>query len=76
SFQFFYDMKKIFIFAAIIGIADSVAGIFMSLFFDLPVGSSIIIVSCIVFISAVIISPKRRWKMKKQKGIDEWNNTN
>lgn len=76
SFQFFYDMKKIFIFAAIIGIADSVAGIFMSLFFDLPVGSSIIIVSCIVFISAVIISPKRRWKMKKQKGIDEWNNKN
>jgi len=76
SFQFFYDMKKIFIFAAIIGIADSVAGIFMSLFFDLPVGSSIIIVSCIVFISAVIISPKRRWKVEKQKGIDEWNNKN
>ncbi len=65
AFQFFYDMKKIFIFSAIVGVADSVAGIFVSLIFDLPIGSSIIIVSCIVFIIAVIISPKRKWKVKK-----------
>jgi ABC-type Mn2+/Zn2+ transport system permease subunit len=66
AFQFFYDMKKIFIFSAIGGVADSVAGIFVSLIFDLPIGSSIIIVSCIVFIIAVIISPKRKWKVKKK----------
>jgi len=67
AFQFFYEMKKIFIVSAIVGIADSVAGIFVSLIFDLPVGSSIIIVSCLVFISAVLLSPKRKWKVKKKK---------
>lgn len=66
AFQFFYEMKKIFICSALVGIADSVIGIFVSLTLDLPVGSSIIIVSCIVFIIAVFLSPKRKWKVKKK----------
>ncbi|MBD3227382.1 MAG: hypothetical protein GF329_04265 [Candidatus Lokiarchaeota archaeon] len=67
ALQFFYDMKKIFVLSAIIGISDSLGGIFLSLFLDLPVGSSIIIISCVVFIVAVILSPKRKWKIKKEK---------
>ncbi|MHA1800092.1 MAG: metal ABC transporter permease [Candidatus Helarchaeota archaeon] len=60
--EFSYDMKKIFALSPAIGIGTSVLGYFTSLVFDIPIGSSIIIVSCIIFIIALIVSPKRRRK--------------
>ena len=60
--EFSYDMKKIFALSPVIGIGTCILGYFTSLIFDIPIGSSIIIVSCIIFIIALIISPKRRRK--------------
>jgi len=40
----------------------TVSGLVVSLFFDLPVGSCIVIVSTIVFAVALLLSPKRRRK--------------
>ncbi len=68
--QFVYDTKKLFILSPIIGVLTILGGIYLSLFADFPVASSIIVFSSIVFAIAVIISPKRR-KFKKKQKIDE-----
>jgi len=60
AYQFFYDIKKIIIFSPIFGVASCLLGISISFSLDLPVGSSIAIVSSLSFGTAVIFSPKRR----------------
>ncbi|MHA1315457.1 MAG: metal ABC transporter permease [Candidatus Helarchaeota archaeon] len=60
--EFSYDIKKIFFISPLVGVASCIAGFFISLLFDFPVGSSIIITSCLVFAVAFILSPKRRRK--------------
>ncbi|NHI94534.1 MAG: methyltransferase domain-containing protein [Candidatus Lokiarchaeota archaeon] len=79
--EFSYDMRKIFALSPVIGVGTCILGYFTSLIFDFPIGSSIIIVSCIIFITALIISPKRRRKdsindrknMKKSRDIEFFN---
>ena len=60
AYQFFYDFKKILIFSPLFGIFFSLTGLLLSFFLDLPVGSSIAIVSSLGFGISVIISPKKR----------------
>jgi ABC-type Mn2+/Zn2+ transport system permease subunit len=62
ALQFSENMRKIIIASPIIGMAATVSGLIVSLFFDLPVGSCIVIVSTIVFAIALLLSPKRRRK--------------
>jgi ABC-type Mn2+/Zn2+ transport system permease subunit len=45
----------------------TVSGLFVSLFFDLPVGSCIVIVSTVGFVIALLLSPKRRRKEENKK---------
>ena len=63
--QFSENMRKVIIASPLVGMATTVTGFLISLFFDLPVGSSIVIVSTIVFAIALILSPKRKKKDKK-----------
>jgi ABC-type Mn2+/Zn2+ transport system permease subunit len=60
AYQFFYDMKKIIIFSPLIGIFSCTTGVAVSFLLDLPTGSSIAIVSSLIFGVSVLISPKRR----------------
>jgi len=60
AFQFLLDMKKIILASPIIGASTCVAGLLLSLVLDWPVGSSIVVVSTLTFMIAVIFSPKRR----------------
>jgi len=60
AYQFFYDFKKIVVFSPIVGILSCLAGFILSLAIDFPIGSSIVIVSALVFAVAVAISPKRK----------------
>lgn len=60
AYQFFYDMKKITIVSPIIGVLCCVSGIAISFLADLPVGSSIALVSSAIFGVAVVLSPKRK----------------
>jgi len=60
AYQFFYDFKKILIFSPIFGIIFSLGGIILSFILDLPVGSSIAIISSVGFGVSVILSPKRK----------------
>jgi ABC-type Mn2+/Zn2+ transport system permease subunit/ubiquinone/menaquinone biosynthesis C-methylase UbiE len=60
AYQFIYSTKKLFIVSPIFGIISALAGVFLSLAMDFPIGSSIIIASCLIFVISIIISPKRR----------------
>jgi ABC-type Mn2+/Zn2+ transport system permease subunit len=74
AYQFFYDFKKIIIFSPIIGIASCLAGFYLSLLTDFPIGASIVIVSAAVFAVAIIVSPKRK-KGNGKKSIKRIPNT-
>lgn len=63
--QFSENMRKIVIASPLLGMVSTVSGFFVSLFFDLPVGSCIVIVSTMVFAAALLLSPKRRRKEEK-----------
>lgn len=60
AYQFFYDMKKIIFLSPVIGVLCCITGVVVSFLLDLPTGSSIAIVSSVVFGVSVLLSPKRR----------------
>ncbi len=66
ALQFSENMRKVVIASPLIGMSTTVSGLVVSLFFDLPVGSCIVIVSTIVFVIALILSPKRRKKEENE----------
>ena len=65
--QFSENMRKVVIASPLVGMATTVSGLFVSLFFDLPVGSCIVIVSTAVFVVALLFSPKRKRKEDPKK---------
>ena len=65
--QFSENMRKVVIASPLVGMATTVSGLFVSLIFDFPVGSCIVIVSTIVFAVALLLSPKRRRKEENGK---------
>ncbi|UCE92371.1 MAG: metal ABC transporter permease [Methanobacteriota archaeon] len=60
AYQFFWDFKKIMIFAPTIGVASCLSGFVFSLETDFPIGASIVIVSALVLAVSIAVSPKRR----------------
>ncbi|MEF8879223.1 MAG: metal ABC transporter permease [Candidatus Thermoplasmatota archaeon] len=60
AYQFFYDFKKIMIFSPLVGIISCLVGIFVSLYFDFPVGAAIVIISALFFAFSILFSPKRK----------------
>jgi ABC-type Mn2+/Zn2+ transport system permease subunit len=60
AYQFSSDMKRIMWASPVIGIVTSLGGFLLSLQLDMPVGSSIIIVSALTLAVAISVSPKRR----------------
>jgi len=68
-YQFVYDLKKLFIYSPLVALITALGGMFMSLWLGLPVASSIIIISSILFVLAAMISPKRRTQNLLRKQI-------
>jgi ABC-type Mn2+/Zn2+ transport system permease subunit len=64
--QFSENMRKVIIVSPLVGMATTISGFFISLFFDLPVGSCIVIFSTLVFAIALLTSPKRRRKEENE----------
>ncbi len=60
--QFSENMRKVIVYSPLVGMTTTVAGLFISVLFDFPAGSSIVIVSTIFFAIALLLSPKRRRK--------------
>lgn len=71
AYQLTYNMKRMFLLAAIFGVASGWAGLLFSYIFNIPSGATIVITSSVIFLLATIFSPKRRvkrWQDKLHQG--------
>ncbi len=67
AYQLTYNMKKMFLLAALFGVVSGWAGLLLSYAFNIPSGATIVITSSIIFMIAALFSPKRkvrRWQTK------------
>jgi ABC-type Mn2+/Zn2+ transport system permease subunit len=65
--QFSENMRKVIVYSPLVGMTTTISGLLVSLFFDFPASSCIVIVSTIVFAIALLLSPKRRRKEENEK---------
>lgn len=63
--QFTYDIKKIMILSPILGVFCCLSGSLLSLTYNFPVGTTIVIMTALTFTISVLLSKKR----KKGKGL-------
>ncbi len=71
AYQLTYSMKRMFLLSAGFGVLASLAGLMLSYFFDLPSGATIVVTSSVIFLLAVVFSPKRKVKRWQQKPAAE-----
>ena len=71
AYQLTYSMKKMFLLSALFGVLSSLIGLFLSYYFNLPSGATIVVTSSVIFLVAVIFSPKRKVKRWQQKPVQE-----
>jgi len=72
AYQLTYSMKKMFLLSALFGVLSSLVGLFLSYYFNLPSGATIVVSSSVIFLLAVVFSPKRkvkRWQQKPVQGM-------
>jgi manganese/iron transport system permease protein len=67
AYQLTYSMKKMFILSAVFGVLSGWLGLLLSYFLDIPSGATIVITSSIIFLVALIFSPKRKVKGWRQE---------
>ncbi|MFA5645893.1 MAG: metal ABC transporter permease [Candidatus Ratteibacteria bacterium] len=60
AYQLTYDLKKMYVIAALLGLASGWTGLLVSFFLNIPTGAPIALASVLFFLLAVIASPKRR----------------
>jgi len=66
AYQLTYSMKRMFLIAAGLGVLSGWVGLLFSYLFNIPSGATIVITSSLVFMIAVIFSPKRKVKQLKE----------
>lgn len=66
ALQLTYNLKRMFVLAAVFGVASCWAGLAASYWWDLPAGASIVITSSGIFGVAAALSPKRNVKQWKK----------
>jgi manganese/iron transport system permease protein len=71
AYQLTYNMNKMFLLAAIFGVASGWAGLLLSYLFNIPSGATIVITSSIIFMVCAFFSPKRKSRKWQVKPISE-----
>ncbi len=71
AYQLTYSMKKMFFLSAGFGVLSSWMGLLFSYVFNIPSGATIVVTSSIIFMLAVIFSPKRKVKRWQKKPLAE-----
>ena len=69
AFQLTYSLKRMFILAAVFGVASCWMGLFASYLWDVGAGAAIVLTSTAIFAIATALSPKRKMKKWKPTGI-------
>ncbi len=67
AYQLSYDLKRIFLLAALFGVASCWVGLLVSYWLDIPSGAVIVLVSALVFLLATLLSPKKRALSKRER---------
>lgn len=67
AYQLSYDLKRIFILAALFGVASCWTGLTLSYWLDVSSGAVIVLVSTLIFILATIGSPKKRSLSRRER---------
>jgi manganese/iron transport system permease protein len=67
AYQLTYSMKRMFLLSALFGVISGWAGLLFSYLFDIPSGATIVVTSSVIFLLAVIFSPKRKVKRWQQQ---------
>jgi manganese/iron transport system permease protein len=62
AYQLTFNMKTMFLLAAVFGVASGWAGLLISYLFNIPSGATIVITSSIIFMICALFSPKRKFK--------------
>jgi manganese/iron transport system permease protein len=71
AYQLTYSLKRMFLLAAAFGVLSSWIGLLFSYLFNIPSGATIVITSSVIFMIAVIFSPKRKVKRWQKKPLAE-----
>lgn len=71
AYQLTYNLKRMFLLAAAFGVLSSWTGLLFSYFFNVPSGATIVITSSVIFMVAVIFSPKKKVKRWQKKSLME-----
>jgi len=66
AYQLTYNMKKMFVLAAVFGVLSGWIGLLASYLLDIPSGATIVITSSVIFGLAALFSPKRRTRKVKE----------
>lgn len=66
AYQLTYNLKRLFILAALFGVISCWGGLIASYLLDIPSGASIVVISSIIFGLATVFSPKRKVKEWQQ----------
>ncbi|MBO8128378.1 MAG: metal ABC transporter permease [Peptococcaceae bacterium] len=62
AYQLTYNLKRLFILAAVFGVFSCWTGLALSYLFNLPSGAAIVVLSTLIFLVANAFSPKRKVK--------------
>jgi manganese/iron transport system permease protein len=71
AYQLTYNMKRMFLFSAGFGVLSGWMGLLFSYLFNVPSGATIVVTSSVIFMVAVVFSPKRRVKRWGQRPVLE-----
>ena len=69
AYQLTYSMKRMFLLSAAFGVLSSWMGLLFSYLFNIPSGATIVLTSSVIFMLAVIFSPKKKVKHWQEKSL-------
>ena len=70
AYQLTYNLRLMFVIAAIFGIISTMIGLAASYYFNLPSGAAIVITSSLIFAISMWVSPKRKILKLQKSGED------
>ncbi|MGM9571685.1 MAG: metal ABC transporter permease [bacterium] len=72
AYQLTYRLSKLFIFSAVFGVLSCLLGLWAAYILDVPAGAIIVITSVVIFLLAMLISPKNNYSLVKfiRKEVD------
>jgi len=71
AYQLTYNMKRMFFLSAGFGVLSTWVGLLFSYLFNIPSGATIVVTSSVIFLIAVVFSPKRKVKRWQKESSAE-----